>query len=156
LRVDDVKLDDGVVTKREIVEHRGATAIVPVLEDGRVVLVRQYRYAATTDLLEIPAGTLEAQEEPEVCARRELEEETGYKCQEIRKMSVIFLAPGYSTERIHIYLAKGLTETKPRMEEDERINVEKTPMPVALQMISSGKIQDAKTIAGLHLAAQSL
>ena len=71
-------------------------------------------------------------------------------------MSVIFLAPGYSTEKIHIYLAKGLTETKPRMEEDERINVEKTPMPVALQMISSGKIQDAKTIAGLHLAAQSL
>jgi len=156
LRVDDVKLDDGVLAKREIVEHRGATAIVPVLEDGGVVLVRQYRYAATTDLLEIPAGTLEAKEAPDVCARREREEETGYKCQEIRKMSEIFLAPGYSTEKIHLYIAKGLTKTKTRMEEDERINVETVPISSALEMISSGKIKDAKTIAGLHLAAQSL
>jgi ADP-ribose pyrophosphatase len=156
LRVDETKLDNGVFSKREVVEHRGATAIVPVFEDGRVVLVHQYRYAVQTELLEIPAGTLEADEAPEACARRELEEETGYKCRELRKMLAIFLAPGYSTEKIHVYLAKGLTETRTRTDEDEKINVVIMPISAALQMISSGKIQDAKTIAGLHLAAQSL
>jgi ADP-ribose pyrophosphatase len=156
LRVDEVKLDNGKIAKREIVEHRGATAIVPVLGDGRVVLVRQYRYAAATELLEIPAGTLEPHEAPEDCARRELEEETGYKCLEMKKMLEVFLAPGYSTERIHIYLAKGLSETKTRMEDDERINVEKVPISTALEMVKSGKIQDAKTISGLYVASQSL
>ena len=156
LRVDEVKLDNGKIANREIVEHRGATAIVPALEDGRVVLIRQYRYAASTELLEIPAGTLEANEAPEVCARRELEEETGYRCQEMKKMLEIFLAPGYSTEKIHIYLAKGLSETKTRMEEDEQINVEKMPFSTALEMVKSGKIQDAKTISGLCVAAQFL
>jgi ADP-ribose pyrophosphatase len=156
LRVDEVKLDNGKTANREIVEHRGATAIVPMLGDGRVVLVRQYRYAAATELLEIPAGTLEPDEVPEDCARRELEEETGYKCKEMKKMMEIFLAPGYSTEKIHIYLAKGLTETKTRLEEDERIDVERVPIAAALEMAKSGKIQDAKTISGLHVASQSL
>ena len=156
LRVDEVKLENGKTAKREIVEHRGATAIVPILEDGRVVLVRQYRYAAATELLEIPAGTLEPDEAPENCARRELEEETGFKCREIKKMMEIFLAPGYSTEKIHIYLATGLSEAKMRLEEDERINVEKVPISTALEMVSSGKIQDAKTISGLYVAARFL
>ena len=139
LRVDEVKLDNGKAAKREIVEHRGATAIVPMLEDGRVVLIRQYRYAASNELLEIPAGTLEPNEAPEDCARRELEEETGYKCQEMKKMMEIFLAPGYSTEKIHIYLAKGLSETKTRLEEDEQINVEKVPISTALEWVKLGK-----------------
>jgi ADP-ribose pyrophosphatase len=130
--------------------------MVPVLEDGRVVLVRQYRYAAATELLEIPAGTLEPDEAPDECARRELEEETGYKCEELKKMLEIFLAPGYSTEKIHIYLARGLSETKTRMEEDERINIERVPISTALEMVRSGKIQDAKTISGLHMASQFL
>ena len=156
LRVDEVKLENGKTAKREIVEHRGATAIVPILEDGRVVLVRQYRHAAATELLEIPAGTLEPDEAPENCARRELEEETGFKCREIKKMMEIFLAPGYSTEKIHIYLATGLSEAKMRLEEDERINVEKVPISTALEMVSSGKIQDAKTISGLYVAARFL
>jgi len=156
LRVDDVRLENGKIAKREVVEHRGATAIVPILDDGRVVLVRQYRYAAGTELLEIPAGTLEQDEAPDNCARRELEEETGFRCKEIKKMMEIFLAPGYSTEKIHIYLAKGLIETKMRLEEDEKINVEKLPLPTALDMVTSGKIQDAKTISGLYAATRSI
>lgn len=156
LRVDEVKLENGKIAKREIVEHNGATAIVPILDDGRVVLVRQYRYAAGTELLEIPAGTLEPDETPENCAKRELEEETGFRCKEMRKLIEIFLAPGYSTEKIHIYLAKGLIETKMRLEEDEKINVEKISLTTALEMVNSGRIQDAKTISGLCSATRSL
>jgi ADP-ribose pyrophosphatase len=146
-----VKLQNGVDARREVVEHRGATAIVPLFEDGRIILVRQYRYPVTTELLEIPAGTLEADEDPEVCARRELEEETGYKCREIKKLGAIFVAPGYSTEKIHIYLAKGLVKTQANTDEDEIINVEIMPVSTVLQMASSGMIQDAKTIAGLYM-----
>jgi ADP-ribose pyrophosphatase len=154
--VDEVKIDNGKVTSREIVEHRGATAIVPILDGGNVILVRQYRYAVSTELLEIPAGTLEPGEEPEDCARRELEEETGYTCQTIAKLLECFVAPGYSTEKIHIYLAKDLTKTRQRTEEDEKITVENFPFEAALAKIRSGEIQDAKTIAGLLAATQSL
>jgi len=127
--------------------------MVPVLDGGNVVLVRQYRYAVSTELLEIPAGTLESGEKPEDCARRELEEETGYTCQAITKLLECFVAPGYSTEKIHIYLAKGLTKTRPRTEEDEKITVETYPFEAALAKIQSGEIQDAKTIVGLQAAA---
>jgi ADP-ribose pyrophosphatase len=155
-RVDEVRIENGKVTSREIVEHRGAAAIVPILEGGNVILVRQYRYAVSAELLEIPAGTLEPGEEPEDCAKRELEEETGYTCEVISKVLECFVAPGYSTEKIHIYLAKGLAKTRTRMEEDEKITVERFPFETALAKIQSGEIQDAKTIAGLQAAAQSL
>lgn len=155
-RVDEVRVENGRVASREIVEHRGAAAIVPVLDGGDVILVRQYRYAVSTELLEIPAGTLERGEEPADCARRELEEETGYTCRAIVKVLECFVAPGYSTEKIHIYLAKGLTKTRTRMEEDESITVESFRFEVALDKIRSGEIQDAKTIAGLQGAAQLL
>jgi ADP-ribose pyrophosphatase len=155
-RVDEVKIENGKLTSREIVEHRGAAAIVPILEGSEVILVRQYRYAVSTELLEIPAGTLEPGEQAEDCAKRELEEETGYTCQVISKVLECFVAPGYSTEKIHIYLAKGLTKTRPRTEEDEKITVESFPFEAALDKIRSGEIQDAKTIAGLHAAAQLL
>jgi ADP-ribose pyrophosphatase len=156
LRVDQVKVESGQIANREIVEHRGAAAIVPVLDGGDLILVRQYRYAVSSELLEIPAGTLEAGEEPLQCARRELVEETGYECGEISKILECFVAPGYSTEKIHIYLAKGLTKTRTRMEADENINIETLPLSAALAKIRSGDIQDAKTIAGLQGAAQLL
>jgi ADP-ribose pyrophosphatase len=156
LRVDQVKVQNGKLANREIVEHRGAAAIVPILEGNSVILVRQYRYAVSTELLEIPAGTLEPNENPEKCARRELEEETGYKCREITKILECFVAPGYSTEKIHIYLAKGLTKTETKMEDDENIIVESFSLEAALDKIRSGEIQDAKTIAGLQGAAQLL
>ncbi len=156
LRVDQVRREDGKTATREVVEHQGAAAIVPIIHDNNVVLVRQYRYAVITELLEIPAGTLEQGETPEECATRELEEETGYKCKEIRKIMEFFPVPGYSTEKIHVYLAKGLTKTQMRTEEDERINVDIMPVKIALQKIRSGEINDAKSICALFRAAELL
>jgi ADP-ribose pyrophosphatase len=156
LRVDDVRLENGKPGRREVVEHHGAAAIVPILEGGEVILVRQYRYPIGTDLLEIPAGTLNENEDPETCAVRELEEETGYRCSEIAKLAECFVAPGYSTEKIHIYLAKGLTKTQTSMDEDESIVLEHFPFQEALRKIRAGEIQDAKSIVGLQTAASRL
>jgi nudix-type nucleoside diphosphatase (YffH/AdpP family) len=155
LRVDQVELDDGKSTVREVVEHRGAAAIVPLLQD-KVVLVRQFRYAAGSELLEIPAGTLEQGEDPEACAMRELEEETGYKCDELRKMLECFMAPGYSTEKIHFYLARNLEPSKMRTEDDERIQTEAIPIATAMEKIRNGEIHDAKTVCGLYRALEIL
>jgi ADP-ribose pyrophosphatase len=155
LRVDQVELDDGKSTVREVVEHRGAAAIVPVLQD-KVVLVRQFRYAAGSELLEIPAGTLEQGEDPEACAMRELEEETGYKCDKLRKMLECFMAPGYSTEKIHFYLARNLEPSKMRTEDDERITTEVIPITAAIEKIRKGEICDAKTVCGLYRAREIL
>lgn len=156
MRLDEVQLEDGKSTKREIVEHRGAAAIVPVVDDLSVVFVRQYRYAVSSELLEVPAGTLEPGEAPEECARRELEEETGYMCGELKKILEFFVAPGYSTEKIHVFMAKGLTKSKMRTEEDEQIKVETLPIAKALEKIRLGEIRDAKTICALFRAAELL
>ena len=153
LRVDQVKVENGKIAIREIVEHRGATAIVPLLDGGDVILVRQYRYPIESDLLEIPAGTMDPDEDPEECAVRELEEETGYRCREITKMAECFMAPGYTTEKIHFYLAKGLTKTQTRMDEDEDIKVERLRFTDALEKIRTGEIRDAKSIVGLQAVA---
>jgi ADP-ribose pyrophosphatase len=152
LRVDQVTLQEGRTTIREVVEHRGAAAIVPLLHNNEVILVRQYRYAIGSNLLEIPAGTLEIQEDPEHCAKRELEEETGYRCGKIEKILECVVAPGYSTERIHFYLARQLTKTKMKTEEDERIKVETMPLRLALEKIRLGEIHDAKSVCGLFRA----
>jgi ADP-ribose pyrophosphatase len=149
LRVDRVTLENGRETTREIVEHRGAAAIVPLLDNGDVILVRQYRYAVGSDLLEIPAGTLEDGESPEKCAKRELEEETGYRCGELNKVLECVVAPGYSTERIHFYLARELTKAEMKTEEDERIKVENMPFRLALEKVRRGEIRDSKTVCGL-------
>jgi ADP-ribose pyrophosphatase len=148
LRVDQVEFDDGTSAIREIVEHRGAAAIVPLL-DGKLILVRQFRYAASSELLEIPAGTLEPGENPEVCARRELEEETGYKCGKLRKILECFVAPGYSTEKIHFYLATELQRSEMLTEDDERIKVEVVTIADAIEKVRNGEIRDAKTVCAL-------
>jgi ADP-ribose pyrophosphatase len=153
LRVDAVQIENGTITTREVVEHNGAAAIVPILTNGDVILVRQYRYPIQTDLLEIPAGTLNADENPKDCATRELREETGYSCGEILKIAECFVAPGYSTERIHIFLAKSLTKSKTNMDEDENIKLETVSFSEALNKIRTGEIRDAKSIVGLHAAA---
>lgn len=154
LRVDEVILANGKTTKREIIEHRGAAAIVAVTENCDVVLVRQYRYAIETNLLEIPAGTMEQGETPEQCAARELEEETGYRSMHIEKIMEFFPVPGYSTEKIHVYLAKRLIKSKTHTEEDEKIELEILPIQRALQKVRSGEIQDSKSICALHKAAE--
>ena len=149
LRVDEVILDDGQPATREIVEHAGATAIVPLLEGNQVVLVRQYRYPIGLNLLEIPAGTLESGESPNECARRELEEETGFKCEELNKILECYVAPGYSTEKIHFYLARKLSKGHSNPDEDERINVEIISLAEVVNKIRNGEICDAKTICGV-------
>ncbi len=148
-KTDEVELPGGRRTARDIVEHPGAVAIVPILDDGRVVLVRQYRYAVGKELLEIPAGTLEEGEAPDTCARRELKEETGYNAGSVVKMISFYTAPGYSSEVIHIYVATLLRKGEQRAEEDERISVEAYGIDELLRMIEENAIEDGKTVAGV-------
>lgn len=147
---DEVELPNGLKTYRDIVRHPGAVAIVPVLPDGRIVLVRQYRYAAGKPLLEIPAGTLEEGENPLECARRELIEETGYEASELTAILSCYMAPGYSDEVIHFYEARGLREVGMSPEEDESIEVEVSELGEIIRMIEENIIEDAKTIIGIR------
>lgn len=149
LRVDTVQLDDGKVSTREIVEHRGAVALVPIDEEGNVLLVKQYRRAADRELLEIPAGTLEIGEDPLDCARRELQEETGFSATTLESLTAFYPVPGYSTEFIRVYVAAGLQPALKGGDDDEEIEVVPTPFPRALEMIATGEICDGKTIIGL-------
>ena len=153
VRVDTVKLPNGRMTTREIVEHPGAIAVIPLLENGKLLLVKQYRNAARRRLIEIPAGTLEVGEAPVRCARRELIEETGYAARRFTKLFSCYLAPGYSTEKIHFFLASRLVPTKAKQAEDEAIIVQAISLHEALKAIDQGKIQDAKTISALYYLA---
>lgn len=147
-------VSEGELTyQREVVHHAGSAVIVPVHDDGTVTLVRQYRHPAVRYLLEVPAGTLSDGERPEVGAARELEEELGLIAEHLEKLSEFFVSPGFLEEKMWVYLATGLTEGKPQPDEDEVLDVVRLPMGDALEMITSGEIQDAKTIIGLILAA---
>ena len=148
-RTDVVELPSGRRTRRDIVRHPGAVAIVPVLPDGRLVLVKQYRYAAGKSLLELPAGTLEPGEEPLSCALRELREETGYEAGEMRRLLRCFMAPGYSSEVIHFYEASGLRYAGDDLESDEEIETEAFDVDEAHKLIEENVIEDAKTIIGI-------
>lgn len=156
LRLDTVLLPNGKTSQREIVEHRGAVAMVPMLDRDTVILVRQYRRAAESSLLEIPAGTRDPDEEVEACARRELAEEINYRAGRMIKLFQSFMAPGYSTEVIHTFLALDLTPTEGHTDEDEFLEIVPTPLAEALRMIKSGEIVDAKTIGGLLYAERLL
>jgi ADP-ribose pyrophosphatase len=149
LREDTVELPSGRTAKREIVEHKGAVCILPVLDDGRVVTVRQFRKPAEAALLELPAGGLEKGEEPIDCARRELAEECGLHAQRVAPMFSMYLAPGYSTELIHCFLAEEMGETEAHPDEDENVEVEVYALDELLHMIDDGRIRDAKTVAAL-------
>ena len=139
--------------QREVVHHFGSAVIIPVFDDGTVALVRQYRHPAVRYLLEAPAGTLADREPPEVGAARELEEELGVVAARLEKLSEFFVSPGFLEEKMHVYLATELTEGKQVLDEDEILEVVRLPIAEALEMITSGEIQDAKTIIGLMLAA---
>lgn len=149
LRVDTVRLPNGRISRREVVEHRGAVAIVPLLDNETVLMIKQFRLAANEVLLEIPAGTLEPGEPPEECAGRELEEETGYRAGTLRRLFTQYLAPGYSQEILHVFLARDLQRTAQQTEEDETVEVVPMSIHHAVELILSGEIKDAKTIAAL-------
>lgn len=151
VRIDEIILKDGSKYSREIVEHPGAVVILAFLDNDTILMVRQYRRAADKVLLELPAGTLNSNETPEECALRELEEETGYRAHKIEKLGSFYIAPGYSTEKIHAFFAKELEERRQRLEIDEDIKVEKVRIKDLLVMINEGKIEDAKTLASLLL-----
>lgn len=139
--------------KREVVHHSGSAVIIPVHDDGTVVLVRQYRHPAVRYLLEAPAGTLADRERPEVGAARELEEELGLLAARLEKLSEFFVSPGFLEEKMWVFLATELSEGKQRLDDDEILDIVRLPFAEALEMITSGEIQDAKTIIGLMLAA---
>lgn len=150
--VDTVR--EGELTyQREVVHHGGSAVIVPVFDDGTVALVKQYRHPAVRYLLEVPAGTLADGERPDHGAERELQEELGLSAGRMEKLTEFFVSPGFCEEKMWIYLATELVQGKQRLEEDEVIEVVRLPVPEALEMITSGEIQDAKTIIGLMLAA---
>ncbi len=153
LHVDTVLLPDGSQAQREIVQHPGAVAMVPLLPSGEVVLVRQYRHAARKALLEIPAGTLEPDEDPRIAAERELQEEIGYKPGTLVALGGEYTAPGYTTEFIHLYLATDLVESHLPQDADESIEVVTLPFDEALRRARHGEIPDGKTRLGLLLAA---
>jgi ADP-ribose pyrophosphatase len=156
-RVIEVTVDtirEGEVTyKREVVHHAGSAVIIPVFDDGTIALVRQYRHPTSRYLLEAPAGTLRRGEAPEKGAARELEEELGLVSGRLEKLSEFFVSPGFCEEKMWLYLATDLTETQQQLEDDEIIEVVRIPFSQALGMITTGDIEDAKTIIGVMLAA---
>ncbi len=156
LRLETVTLPNDVTVTMEMIRHPGAAAVVPVHEDGSVTLVRQYRHAAGGYIWEIPAGKLDGAEDPTRCAVRELQEEAGLSAAELVRLGMIFTAPGFCDERIHLFLARQLTPVPQRLEQDEVLSISRLPMCEALDMIRTGRMQDAKSIAGLHLAAAYL
>ena len=156
-RVFNVTVDtvsEGELTyQREVVHHNGSAVIVPVFDDGTLALVRQYRHPAVRYLLEVPAGTLAKGERPEIGAARELKEELGLVAARLEKLSEFFVSPGFCEEKMWVYLATELSEGEQALEEDEILDVVRLPIAEALEMITSGEIEDAKTIIGLMLAA---
>jgi ADP-ribose pyrophosphatase len=156
LVTENITLPNGVSVDIDVLRHPGAAAIVPLLDPKTVLLLRQYRHALGGCIWEIPAGTLNPREAVETCARRELIEETGYSAQNFEKLGEITPLPGYADERVHLFLASGLTPAAQDLDADEWLSVHPTPLPQALAMIFNGEIQDAKTIIGLLLAERRL
>jgi len=154
LRVDTVELPDKKYSKREIVEHSGAAAVVPLTMDGHVILIKQFRKPIEEIIYEIPAGRLETKETPRNCALRELAEETGYTVGSLEELVTFYPSPGFSNEVIYIYIARDLTEGNAKPDEDEYLEIMKFPLEEALKMIEDGTIKDSKTIIGLLMAAR--
>ena len=158
-RIFDVRIDEfregEKEYNREIVVHKGGAVIVPVFDDGTVALVRQFRHAVGEYLLEIPAGMLDNDEDPMVGAVRELEEEIGVHAAYVRKLCEFYVSPGFLTEKMHLFMATGLTHVGQKLEHDEILTIERHTFPQLLEMIADGRIIDAKTIIAIHLAAAS-
>ena len=156
LRLDRVELPNGQVAELEVIRHVGAAAVVPLDANGEVVLVRQYRYAVGDWLLEVPAGKLDAGENPAVCVRRELEEETGLSAGSLESLDWIYTTPGFTDEKIWLFLARDLQPAEQRLEEDEVLEVVRMPLAEALERARDGRIHDGKSVCCLLRAAARL
>lgn len=150
------RLPDGRVATYDLVEHSGAVTLVPIDPQGNLLFVRQYRVGADLDLLELPAGVLEAGEDPAEGAAREVREETGMAAGELRPLGTFYMAPGYSTELMHVFLATQLFSSPLPADDDEFLKLEKIPVAQALDMARQGQIQDGKSLAALWMAAPYL
>ena len=153
VRVDNVRLSNGREAVREVADHAPAVVIAPIDADGSVVLVRQYRYPVEEALLEAPAGIVEPGEDPDYCAQRELQEETGYRSGDLRSLGGFWTSPGFCSEYMYAYVARDLAPSRLEMDYDEDIEVERYPMSEIPAMIRDGRIRDAKSIAVLLMAA---
>ena len=159
LSVDTVRFPDGSTGELELIRHSGASAVLPVMsdpegEDPQILLIRQYRYASGGYMLEVPAGRpSHAGEDWEVCARRELEEETGMVAGAMQYLTAIYTTPGFTDEKIHLFMATGLTTGSTNLDDDEFLEPMLMPMSEALEKVRSGEISDAKTICTLLFAA---
>ena len=156
LSVDRVELPNGNTCDLEMIRHPGAAAVVPVDAEGNVLLVRQYRYAASGWLYEVPAGKLDAGEAPEICALREVEEETGVRSGRLTEMGWIWTTPGFTNERIWLYLATELEASSQALQPDEVLSVERMPLDQAVEMAGRGEIRDAKSVCALLRAPSFL
>lgn len=153
LRVDSVTLPDGRSTVREVVEHEPVVVVVPLDDQGNVLLVRQYRLPAQRFLLELPAGGIDPGESPEEAVQRELQEETGQRAGRLERLGGFFISPGYCDEYMHLFLATDLQPSSLPADTDERIEVVRVPLREALGMAERGEIYDVKTVAGLWMGA---
>jgi len=145
VRCDDVRLPNGRTSVREVVDHHGGVCILPVTEDGTILFVRQYRYAYQEPVLELPAGKLEAGEDPFSAGKRELREETGMTAARYYDLGEDYPSPGYTNEIIHLYAADGLQNVGQQLDEDEFLNVESYTLEEALEMVYRGELKDSKT-----------
>ena len=154
VRRDTVKLPNGNTATREWIKHPGASSVIPMFPDGSIILVKQYRYPVGKITLEVPAGKLDApDEDPLVCAERELSEETGYTAEKMEKLTTIATTVGFSNEYIHLYAAEGLTSGKQHTDDDEFIHVVKVPLKEAVEMTQDGRIFDAKSVISILMLA---
>ena len=156
IRRDHLHLPDGRTAKFDIVEHHGSVVLLPIDSDGNLLFVRQYRHAAGKDLIELPAGTLDEGEAPDICARREIREETGMSAGQLEEIGRFYLAPGYSTEFMVVYLATDLQHDPLEADADEFLQVQAIPLPQAITLAETGGIPDAKSLAALFLARSHL
>ena len=156
VRQDQVRLPNGKLMQLDIIDHPVAVVLVPVDSSGNIWLIRQYRHSAGEEILELPAGVTEANEPVEESAQRELREEIGMQANSVRLIGEFYIAPGYTTEYLYIYLATGLSPAPLPGDEDEFIEVVPTPISGAFAMVQNGQIRDAKTLAALLLATPYL
>ena len=156
VRKDSVLLPNGSMSTREWINHPGAVCCVPIFKDGKIALIRQFRYPVQKVMLELPAGKIDNGEAPEICANRELEEEIGYFAKKLTFLTVIYPAVGFANEKMSLYLAEDLHKTKSNLDEDEFLELVPTTLENAIQMVWNGKITDVKTIIGLLWADKLL